>query len=760
MMTAPSPVETVLARLDAVKRTGTGWIACCPAHRDGRLSLKIDVGDDGRALLHCYAGCEPAAIVAAIGLEMSDLFVRDEPPRGPSTTYASGERITYDYHDATGELRFQVVRNPGKRFSQRRPDGRGGWITNLDGVERCLYHEDELAAEPDRWVGFCEGEKDSDRLRGLGLLATTVAGGSNAPWTDSYSETLRDRAVTIFADNDPPGFACAHTRAQALQGIARRVKVIELSDLPAKGDVSDWIDAGHTKDELLRILKDAPEWTPESMATDLAGDDAATPEPAAFRLQTRRASTIEPRDIDWLWKPWLPAGMVGLFAGYGGSGKSTVALSIAAACSHAGILPDGQRAPLSNTLVFAAEDSPEHTIVPRLIALGADLERIHIVEGIARDGDDPGWVTLRNNVPHIEQNVREHEIGLVIVDPVSSFIGDANGDKESDVRAGIMPIVAMADRTGCAVLLIRHVSKAGDGVRAASRILGSTAWHDIPRVAWMLADAPDDHQPEPHEDGTRDTRRVLGVVKSNLAAKPQARMCIQPVDGPLRWQSDPSPVTIDACFFSQSDRGAKTRNAEDWARTYLIGGSRESARLFADARTEGLAEKTVRAALKRLGAESFQLPGKAHGGWFWRLPHGDQGAHSPDGQVTKAPSDDALLQTSLSHESQVTKRPENQGKPNMTAESAGSPEAGHLVTFPIPREWPSDQVTPSPRAMDDLDPDDRADVEEIVTELRQGGVPAIEAWRTDLENNHDLTNGERVLAMLAIQIAQKAREVA
>lgn len=599
-MAIVAPVSTLLERLDCVKQSGKGWIARCPAHADGRPSLKVDTGDDGRALLHCFAGCETAAIVEALGMEARDLFERDAPAAAPTVSFTTAGRITYDYCDETGALAYQEVRDPPKRFWLRRTDGRGGWTMGLGDVARLLWNLPELIARPGETVFLCEGAKDGDRLRSLGLLATTTANGASAPWLDSYSETLRGRSVTILADNDAPGITCAQLRAQALHGLASRVRVVLLPDLPAKGDVSDWLDAGHTTDELIETVNDAPEWTPETVATDLAGDDAATPEPAAFRLQTRRASTIEPRDIDWLWKPWLPAGMVGLFAGYGGSGKSTVALSIAAACSHGGILPDGQRAPLSNTLVFAAEDSPEHTIVPRLIALGADLERIHIVEGIARDGDDPGWVTLRNNVPHIEQNVREHEIGLVIVDPVSSFIGDANGDKESDVRAGIMPIVAMADRTGCAVLLIRHVSKAGDGVRAASRILGSTAWHDIPRVAWMLADAPDDHQPEPHEDGSRDTRRVLGVVKSNLAAKPQARMCIQPVDGPLRWQSDPSPVTIDACFFSQSDRGAKTRNAEDWTRTYLIGGSRESARLFADARTEGLAEKTVRAALKRL----------------------------------------------------------------------------------------------------------------------------------------------------------------
>ena len=90
-----------------------------------------------------------------------------------------------------------------------------------------------------------------------------------------------------------------------------------------------------------------------------------------------------------------------------------------------GTLPDGQGAPLLDTLIFAAEDSPEHTIIPRLMKMGADLDRIRIVDGIAREGSEPGWIQLRNHVTAIEQAVLEHDIGLVIIDPVSSFIGDA-----------------------------------------------------------------------------------------------------------------------------------------------------------------------------------------------------------------------------------------------------------------------------------------------------------------------------------------------
>ncbi len=410
------------------------------------------------------------------------------------------------------------------------------------------------------------------------------------------------------------------------------------------------------------------------------------PQPAI--LQTRRASDIEAREIDWLWKPWLPAGMLTLFAGYGGGGKSTVALSIAAACSTGGRLPDGQAAPLLSTLIFAAEDSPEHTIIPRLAALGANLDRIHVVDGIPQTGGDPGWVQLRAHALIIEQSVRQLDIGLLILDPVSSYIGDANSDRESDVRAALSPLVKMAERTGCAVLMIRHVSKAGDSVRAASRILGSTAWHDLPRVAWMLADAPDDHQPEKREDGTRDTRRVLGVVKTNLAAKPPARWFIQPVDGPMRWLPDAVSVTIDECFAAQTGRADPGHKVDEWLTEFLKGPSR-TLREMCTAAGDRFKEKAIRASLRRIGADSFQIPGKAHGGWYWRLPVVTKKTDShPDGE-----SDPNPPVRSLACDGEERKRPPEQGALRKGPES---PAPRSVVTFPLSLYGETGKVTGGP----------------------------------------------------------------
>jgi hypothetical protein len=165
----------------------------------------------------------------------------------------------------------------------------------------------------------------------------------------------------------------------------------------------------------------------------------------------------------------------------------------------------------------------------------------------------------------------------------------------------------------------------------------------------MLADAPDDHQPEPREDGTRDTRRVLGVVKSNLAAKPPARWCIQPVDGPLRWLPDPSPVTVDECFFSQSNQGGKSRDAEEWLKERLAGGSQPSKTVESVAKDAGISRAALKRARASLNVKARKEP---TGEWVLSLPPRlsvvtSEGAHP---ESTAAPVQDvnALHNTSES----------------------------------------------------------------------------------------------------------------
>lgn len=178
----------------------------------------------------------------------------------------------YTYTDADRKPLYQVCRlapleGESKPFRQRRPDGRGGWVWGIKGVTRVLYYLSiVLAAVRDRVpVHIVEGEKDADNLMALGLCATTNSGGAGN-WLDSYSDTLKSADVVILPDNDEAGRKHAEAVARSLQGKASSIRVIALPDLAEKGDVSDWLAAGHTRKELEKIIKGTAPWVPSADA--------------------------------------------------------------------------------------------------------------------------------------------------------------------------------------------------------------------------------------------------------------------------------------------------------------------------------------------------------------------------------------------------------------------------------------------------------------------------------------------------------------
>jgi putative DNA primase/helicase len=243
-------IQEFLTHFKNVKQTGPSqWTARCPAHDDQVSSLSITANREGIGI-YCHAGCSTESVVDAVGLTKKDLFFdhRESRPRIVET---------YDYTDQNGGLLFQVVRYDPKGFRQRRPNGHGGWTWNLNGVRRVPYRLPELLnADPDEIIFIVEGEKDVDRLRSLGLTASCNSGGAGK-WKSSYNQYLRDRDVVILPDNDPPGRAHAQQVADKLQSIARSVAIVELPGLPSKGDISDWLASGHTKDELIELVEQA-----------------------------------------------------------------------------------------------------------------------------------------------------------------------------------------------------------------------------------------------------------------------------------------------------------------------------------------------------------------------------------------------------------------------------------------------------------------------------------------------------------------------
>jgi putative DNA primase/helicase len=224
------------------RKSGAGWVACCPAHRDRNPSLSLRDSADGQLLAHCHAGCAQAAVIAS--LKALGLW----PEQGKQWE-RRGVVAEYDYDDASGSLLYQILRTDPKGFFQRYPDGRGGWI-NRKHPQQVLYRLSEVVKASIVFV--VEGEKDADRLREHGFVATTNAGGAKAPWLSQYTESLRGREVILIPDNDPPGRQRVLAIARALLGRAARVVVVELSD---GKDVSEWFERGHSELELVELVE-------------------------------------------------------------------------------------------------------------------------------------------------------------------------------------------------------------------------------------------------------------------------------------------------------------------------------------------------------------------------------------------------------------------------------------------------------------------------------------------------------------------------
>lgn len=240
--------EQISVRLSG-RKTPAGWQARCPAHEDHKASLSVSEGGGGKVLLNCHAGCKFEDIVGAAGLTPNDLFADDAKPSKRPEVVAE-----YNYLSEAGELLYQAVRLEPKGFRQRRPEGTG-WNWSTKGVRRVLYRLPELVKlKPGTAVFVVEGEKDADALVALGLQATTNAGGADK-WSNEFAQQLVEMRVVILPDNDEPGRKHGKRVAKSLKAVNAKHVVLELPDLPEKGDVSDWLANGGDREQLQALAK-------------------------------------------------------------------------------------------------------------------------------------------------------------------------------------------------------------------------------------------------------------------------------------------------------------------------------------------------------------------------------------------------------------------------------------------------------------------------------------------------------------------------
>lgn len=366
------------------------------------------------------------------------------------------------------------------------------------------------------------------------------------------------------------------------------------------------------------------DWT-AALDADIAEFGTPAPLPALRTeldgVVLKCAADLEPSPVRWLWQYWLALGKLHILAGAPGQGKTTLALGMAATVTIGGRWPDGTGCTQGNVLIWSGEDDPADTLLPRLLAAGADRARCYFIEGARRDGEvvpfDPAR-DLRQLLAAIESI---GGIKLLVIDPVVSAVaGDSH--KNTEVRRALQPLVDLATACDCAVLGITHFAKGGQGTDPTQRVVGSVAFSAVARVVMVAAKVK--------AEGEAKDARILARTKSNIGpdgggfhyfleqAEPLSGIHAshvawgKAVDGTAReLLTDPEDAP--------DDDGEKSalETAMEFLVEILKDGSAPSKYVESEAKEAGISQRTVRRASEVLRVKKRKM----NDAWYWFKPN-------------------------------------------------------------------------------------------------------------------------------------------
>jgi hypothetical protein len=344
---------------------------------------------------------------------------------------------------------------------------------------------------------------------------------------------------------------------------------------------------------------------------------AALMNPNAFgqviHIPDRRAADVTTRPVEWYWEGRIPKGKLTLLDGDPDLGKSVVTMDIAAQGSAGRDFPDGAPCEAGNVLVVNVEDGIEDTIVPRPKAHGADLNRVFILSSIPDGNGGARLLDLPRDIALLENKVLQRKIRLLIIDSVLTMLGgDAN--KDQDARKALTPIAEMAERTGTAVVGVRHLNKS-IGLKAIQRGGGNMGLIGVARAGLFFAEHPDD-----------DRLRVMAAHKSNLAEKPPSlsyRIVTSTIHNTARveWMgsTEHDANSLAAGSVSPHEK-TELEAAREFLREELKDGPMWAKRVYADARDAGISERTLQRVKDALRVNSEKVVTE---GWKWSLASED-----------------------------------------------------------------------------------------------------------------------------------------
>ena len=331
------------------------------------------------------------------------------------------------------------------------------------------------------------------------------------------------------------------------------------------------------------------------------------------------AADVKPEPINWLWNGWLAKGKLHIFAGQAGTGKTTIAIALAATITIGGRFPDGQKCPQGNVLIWSGEDSSADTLVPRLIAAGADLHNIHFVGDTFANHELRSFDPATDMQPLMLKAASIPNLALLIIDPiVSAVAGDSH--KNSEVRRALQPVIDFGEKLNCAVLGITHFSKGGQGKDPLERVTGSLAFGALARVVLATAKIEDGDKP----------KRIFCRAKSNIGKD----------DGGFEYELNQMEVSegIFSSYVSFGDAiegsarelmaepdnrlngdgsGSALDEAKAFLKELLANGEMATKSIDDEAKEAGLSKASLKRARALLNIKVTKS--KLDGRWYWRL---------------------------------------------------------------------------------------------------------------------------------------------
>ena len=480
--------------------------------------------------------------------------------------------------------------------------------------------------KPDGVLCIAEGFATAASIRKATGCAVAVAfdAGNLKPVAEALREKFPGLRLVLCADDDyrtegNPGITKATEAARAVGGL---LAVPNFGDERPDG-ATDFNDLHqHAGAEAVKRCIEAAKPVQAEDKQETGKQSAPAGEYAREVILTR-ASDMRPEPITWLWNEWLACGKLHILGGAPGTGKTTIALNLAATVTTGGQWPDGTQSPIGNVAIWSGEDDPRDTLLPRLIAAGADCTRVHFIDGTQEGTERQPFDPARDMEPLRRKLAEIGNVRLLIIDPiVSAVTGDSH--KNAEVRRSLQPLADLAEDLRCALMGITHFSKGTGGRNPVERLNGSLAFGALARVVLVAAKSQNEA-----EDG-RSTR-IFCRAKSNIGRDDggfeydlqQTKLPAHPdiIASAVQWGDALEGAARELLAQAEAtddDGGARTE-AEKFLENYLREhGATRAEKVREDAEACGFKWRTIQNARARIRAAS--TPAGFQKGNIWSLP--------------------------------------------------------------------------------------------------------------------------------------------